>query len=240
MARTTRRTALAQLLPPAPSPHWGVVMHYEDGYSDKEYRVLSSGDTTAFQWGRSGADGEINRIEHPDAATASSAARKQWSAKEAKGYWPTTGIMPLDGPGSHRSGFEVVRSLANAYDRHVVRLETSARPGSTLWLCQAPPDDAPGGATRAVHALSALAAKGPGASSGPVAYGQYLLLAAGEGTGALLSAVCPVAVRIGEVADADAVALADVAKSLAGDLEFAEGPRQRLAAALEAARAIMG
>lgn len=88
-------SAMATLLPERPAS-WAVALRNTTGGSDKDYRIGVRGTVTIFQWGRHGADGQVQVVDHLDAAKAQSAALRQWAAKEAKGYWPETGLLAIE------------------------------------------------------------------------------------------------------------------------------------------------
>lgn len=239
MTTTTRRQSLATLLPDPTTSAWGVWLHFENGYgSDKEYRIVVDGATTMFQWGRRDAGGQTQILRHATPAAAVKAAMKQWSAKEAKGYWPISGILPLEvAPGGgYTDGDRIVWILRVAYANAVQQL-TKARVGSRLWLCQAPSWDAPGGASAPLLTLATRGGVAGGRTT--LEAGSYFLVAITDSCGPLLTAVCPVAVELGPKRDEDTQTVAQIASVLAGEVAAAESAREALAAALDAARAII-
>src|SRR5690606_10978053 len=122
-----------------------------------------------------------------------------------KGYWPTTGIVPLGETSAlPKTGDGLNSLLADAYEQQARKLLRAGTVGDQLWLYQAPPADAP---TRT--GLAALTRLAGGTDS--IAFGQYLIVAADEATSLLLLAVCPVAAAIVSRSDADMRAVADVA-----------------------------
>lgn len=240
MAGTTpkaaKRASIAKLLPAPPVERWGVHLALQDYSSDKEYRIVVSGNRTIFQWGVRSANGQVKVTDHADAATATAAARKQWAAKEAKGYWPVTGALTL-GPfvrGIHHGG--VVLTIDEAFVAAVRDLAPGTA-GDQLWLCQAPPF---GAAVDASAQLAHIARAGGLLSRDEhVRPGGYVLVAVDEATVAKLAQVCPVALPVGERTERSAVAAAEIARTLCAEADSDdEGARETLANALEIARLI--
>jgi predicted DNA-binding WGR domain protein len=234
--RTGKTASLLNHLPTPTSDRWGVVLHFENGYSDKEYRVLVVGNTTTYQWGRRGADGEVKLIDHADAAAASAAARKQWAAKEAKGYWPTTGVLALPHvTTAPRIGWSAVNILRGTYDTVVKGASsTTFAKGAQPWLCQLPPHDAP------VPTRGAIAQLAPMVMAGDLLPGQYVLLGVDPCAVDTVAALCPVAVPVTSGATlADAVTIAEIAAVLISDADGSESVRTEFRRCLSAAERIL-
>ena len=227
----TNRAILADVLPVPTAPCWGVSLALENGSSDKEYRIAVDGVTTLFQWGRFGADGQSNKIVHPDATTAAATARKQWAAKEAKGYWPTTGLMPLMSLREYRFRIELMDAALTWASRL-----PDTKPGDELWLCQVPDfrrQDSAAALTNLAHASGLLS------SDAALKSGGFCLVSADATSAAILQAACPVAVRAGSRSDANTDAVAQIAHTLWCDKADGELARVALGRALDTARLLL-
>lgn len=233
----SKKASVAALLPVPADNRWGVVLGLIDDHSDKEYRIVVLDNVTVYQWGRRSADGEVNRIVHASPEEATKAARSQWAAKEAKGYWPVTGVLGLAaGTAVPSYGSSVIRLLVLAY-RDALNDLGSARAGAQLWLCKLPTRQAPADATSFVARLVKLGGMLP--SDATLVPGAYTMVAVTASHAAALCAVCPVAVRAGSRSDDSDRAVADIAETLWREAEPGDGDRQALARALDMARLIV-
>jgi predicted DNA-binding WGR domain protein len=210
-----------------------------DGYHNKEYRIVVDGCVTVFQWGRQGASGQVKRATYPTAEAALDAAYKQWAAKEAKGYWPISGIVNLAaGAGNVRYGDDLVWNLDDAHHKAVGQL-TKARVGDRLWLCQVPYDHRADWRRVVEAELVRLGhAGGTLSEARNVKPREYVIVSVGPEGEAALKGACPVAVALGSRKDAGALVVGEISAVLAQDVQDADGSREALAVALEAASAI--
>lgn len=234
-APARRRTALVQLLPNPTFTAWGVWLAYDDAHSDKEYRIVVNGDLVLYQWGRRGAGGEWKCDRHGSHEAAVFAARKQWAAKEAKGYWPVSGVVPFAQQEvcQLRSGEQIVTVLSQAVARSansVLHTQTPLDSSDRLCLLQLPPTS--NVAHSVLYAVDALARRQDSATL-PVTAGSFQLLPVATAAVQALSACCPVLLDLGALGDTNAVLLAQTALQLAHDLHGADSSREAFALAVE-------
>jgi predicted DNA-binding WGR domain protein len=231
-------TALSAVdLMPAPrTDHWGVHLAYQGENSDKEYRIAVLDSSVVFQWGRYGAVGQTKRLHcDGDPAAALAAARRQWAAKEAKGYWPVTGVLPLPAIDAITASQALPERLHFAGQMAADRLREVAV-GDTVVIVQVPPraDALP----VAAATLSSIARQGGLLEDdGALWYGQFAVLAVDRGSLAALEAVCPVMAVVGLRQERHSALLAEVALSLLG--QPAPGVRSQAAQAITNARAAL-
>lgn len=227
-----RQKSVALLLPTPEANRWGVHLALVDGRSDKEYRIVVDETRTVFQWGRRGSDGETQSKQHATSEDARKAALKQWSAKEAKGYWPVTGILALSGAAAGRtSGYGARATISSAYRDAAARL-SGFEVGEELWLCQIPRWEAPSDGAEVVKALAVASGLTPAGAS--LAGGSYCLLAVPKEAAADVQAVCPIAMRAGTLAERT---VAEIAETLWRDDDELP-PRAALGRAIEIAKII--
>lgn len=238
-AAAQRRRSLAALLEVPSEGAWGVSLSYIDGRSDKEYRVFAKGCRVVFSWGRHGAAGEIQELERPSAEVAHKDAVKRWSQKEAKGYWPTTGIVRLDE--LPRTALAARHELAAAYRSRFSELADPNRlVGDEIFLVQTPPYES---FVRGAHTIVELAQAGQLVPAGvvQVVSGMLCLVGVNADGADLLRQLCPVAVHLGARDGQSTLALAEVATTIASDAGADSEPiRLRLDRAIEMARLVLG
>jgi hypothetical protein len=239
----SRPLSLRKLLPAPATEVWGVGLRYVGGGSDKEYRITVAGSRTLFQYGKRYEPGSLNAKTWDSPEQATREALKQWGAKE-KQYWPFTGLIAGGDPDLDAALYEPgagIREVRNwitqAQDRHVAAA-AEAGSGSQLWLVQA----AESGEWKCREkntALTRLAHAGRTLNrDASVTSGQYLTLAVDEAAAAAVTAICPIAVRLGERTDENVAALAEIAHTLWND-NTSGSSRRALDEAIDAARAVL-
>jgi predicted DNA-binding WGR domain protein len=220
------------LLPTPTALVWGVVLAFQSSEvnADKEYRILVDGSRVRFQWGRASkaavtGQTKVVNCESPAAATA--AALRQWAAKEAKGYWPVTGVLVGDPDDPAAQNTPVTLWAQRAYYAAAHALEYTAEAGDHLVLCQLPGPEY--GVATALRRLAFDPADDDA---------RAVVLAVDAATQALVAQLCPVALPVGSRGDARDTAL--VAAALAEDA-CGWGPsslRRELQNVLRAARSL--
>lgn len=209
---------------------WGVWLRYTDSYSDKEYRVVGTDDVGYMsQWGRVGASGQTKLVlaggdKTPERLARD--ARRLWASKVAKGYWPKTGVLPLDDSVRINRHADVTYALNMAWAACIDRAG-EIRPGAKLFLVELPGPWMPRGMD-AHAAVSAVA-------TSPTTNAKWASVSVDASSVEVLRALCPVAVQVDDDA-ADAVA--QIAVTLAADASEGSSYEQ-CAFALDVARTIL-
>lgn len=209
---------------PVTDEMWAVWLRSQNNYSDKEYRiVVDPGTSAAFQWGRTGADGQTKFI----GADATAKARSQWSAKERKGYWPMSGVLPVDASYAaalSTKRINVVSVVNEAWHIAVARCDEICA-GDELFLVEVPDYGVPRRHV-VVDALSEVA--GSAAS-------DWVAVAVSAQSVAVLRALVPVCVAV-QGDDRDAIA--QIAATIAAESSLTSS-YERCAFALDVAETIM-
>jgi predicted DNA-binding WGR domain protein len=231
---TSRKASMLDHLPAPTFDTWGVALHFASGTSNKEYRIVVDGSRTAFQWGRAGASGECQIVDRGTPTAAVAAARKQWAAKEAKGYWPTSGVVPMPALGTSHDGFAVITAIYGGYRDASDRLvNTPLRPGNEPLLCQLPSYDCPGPWRPVLDNVSHVL------TAGEATPGAYVLVMVHPDDVAAVRALCPVAVAVPAEGSSDPVAVAEVAAVLAADAGDVDSVRAEFSRVLRAATTLL-
>lgn len=243
--------AIVDVIPAPTYERWGVCLHQDSAVSntDKEYRIVVDGATTVFQWGRREARGECKVVAHNSPAAAVTAARRQWAAKERRGYWPVTGVVEIPVGrairGSMHGADDVIYEIQRGYTDAAQQLLATGTAGNQLLLVEPPRSDSPLtlGTRLNVIALLGRCAVVPATAS-------VRVVAVDAPTAALVTAVCPIALPVATSATRAGTDAAAVVATLVTDADTDTGDRYEsspdgsrraeFASLLAAARSIAG
>lgn len=229
MATKSQRASVASLIDIADRGSWMVCLFFDNGLSDKQYRILVDGSDVVYQWGRTLAGGQTQFKHFSSPAAARKAALDQWAAKELKGYLPETGIMDI--PDGLTVGRTVPGNTIVQHDlRHYNSLASAAlRPGDNLWVVQLPYQ----GALRSVS-MPHLIAVARSTGVGGIQPGGFCVVGVDDESAATLRQLCPIALPVAPDAGPE---IAGVASALVDDVSGSTA-RERVCTAIEWASSI--